>query len=345
MLTQPKPRDPIVENVFDSGTFVELIAPSKCRKSFFALQLANCIATGTKFLAWSVPRPRKVLLVNVELIPDRAHERESAMIRGLGIASNELSRLEIANIRGVKLENPVASICATIREKRPDVCIVDPLYLIHGEDENDQRSMTVVFQELSVAHTAVDCALVVVHHDAKGNPGDRQKRDRGSGTGIMGRFSDSRILLTPHRDDPDGLICVETLCRYFPPQPAITCRFEESRLVVADDIEAAPQTSRHTRTIKSDKAIEDAVNFLIADIIANGPHSSTALRTKMSSKNSGGLGLMTNKTKQSKCFERLKEKASEPGAGFSFVQYRTVLYFGTHERLQEFTRPKAYKDD
>ena len=345
MKTQPKPRDPIVENVFDSGTFVELIAPSKCRKSYFALQLANCIATGTKFLAWTVPRPRKVLLINVELIADREHDRESAMIHGLGIQPAELSRLEIANIRGVKLENPVAAICATIREKRPDVCIVDPLYLIHGEDENDQRNMTALFQELSVTHVAANCALVVVHHDAKGKPGDREKRDRGSGTGIMGRFSDSRILLTPHRDDPDGLICVETLCRYFPPQPAITCRFEENRLVMVDDVEAAPQTSRNTRTVKTETAIEDAVNVLIADIIANGPFTSSALRMKMYSKERGGLGLMTNNTKQAKCFEQLKKKASEPGSAFSFVQIGNSVYFGTHEHLHELVRPKVYKDD
>jgi hypothetical protein len=34
------PRDPVIEGVLDAGTFVELIAPSKARKSFFAMQMA-----------------------------------------------------------------------------------------------------------------------------------------------------------------------------------------------------------------------------------------------------------------------------------------------------------------
>jgi len=343
MQTPSKPRDPVIENVFDSGTFVEIIAPSKCRKSFFALQLANCVASGRKFLGWAVPRRRRVLLINVEILPDREHDRLSGMVRTLNLLGEDLERLLVCNIKGLELPDPVGAICATIRHEKPEVCIIDPLYLIHGEDENDQKAMTDVFRRISSVQVETQCTIIVVHHDAKGKAGDRDKRDRGSGSGIMGRFSDSRIILTPHKDNPEDLVCVETLCRYVPPQPGLVCRFVDGVLQVEESEECTPDTTKtsKTRFMKSEKAVEDAVERMGMEIIQGGPFNATALHARMGK---DGLGIVTNYTLQNKVIEALKQSAMLPGNAFGLLEKGKSFWFGTPEKLAVLAEPKAYKD-
>lgn len=343
MQTPSKPRDPVVEDVFDSGTFVEIIAPSKCRKSFFALQLANAVASGRKFLSWHVPRCRRVLLINVEILPDREHDRLAGMVRALNMTHEDLERLLISNIKGLDLPDAVGAICATIRHEKPEVCIIDPLYLIHGEDENDQKAMTEVFRRISSVQRETQCTIVVVHHDAKGKAGDRDKRDRGSGSGIMGRFSDSRILLTPHKDNPEELVCIETLCRYVPPQPGIVCRFVDGVLQVEESEDCTPDTTKSARPkfMKSEQAVSDAVERIGLEIIQRGPFNVSALHMMMGSK---GLGLVTNTKLQNKVVDLLKQSADIPGNAFGAIEKGKAVYFGTPEKLAEMAEPKAYKD-
>ena len=68
--TPPPPLDSIVEELFGVGEKGEIIAPSKARKSFFAIDLAVHIAAGRDWLGFKIPRPRRVLLFNLEISRD-----------------------------------------------------------------------------------------------------------------------------------------------------------------------------------------------------------------------------------------------------------------------------------
>lgn len=333
------PRDPIIEGVVDAGTFVELIAPSKCKKSFFALQLATCVASGMKFLVWPVPRPRKVLLINVELIPDRAHDRHCAMVRSLGTPREDLSRMLVSNIRGLEISDTVGAICATIREYRPEMTVIDPIYLVTGEDESDPVAMTELCKRLLATMSETRSAMLIVHHDAKGKPGDRDKRDRGSGSSVMGRFCDGRLILTPHKDDPDNLICVETLYRYLPPQPGITTRLQDGCLVVVEDAECAPETSKPQRTLKSDSVLEAAVNAIIPDIVNGGPYSGSVIKDKLRAHG------VTNNTKLAEGVKKLRAIGGDKAAPFTFTDLGGGrVLFGTIDALREIAMPRGTAD-
>jgi RecA-family ATPase len=280
-----------------------------------------------------VPRCRRVLLINVEILPDREHDRLSGMVRALNMTHEDLDRLLISNIKGLDLPDAVGAICATIRHEKPEVCIIDPLYLIHGEDENDQKAMTEVFRRISSVQKETACTIVVVHHDAKGKAGDRDKRDRGSGSGIMGRFSDSRILLTPHKDNPEELVCIETLCRYVPPQPGIVCRFVDGILQVEENHECTPETSKVEKAAKmpSDKKIEDAAHGVAIEIVRGDRTFDVTEAKEIAHKNQW----LTNKTALSSMAKLLREYASS-GCGFEFVATSTDGargHFGTREAL------------
>lgn len=333
------PRDAIIEGVIDSGTFVLLIAPSKCKKSFFALQLCTCTASGMKFLSWAVPRPRKTLLINVELHPDRAHDRHSRMTQSMGTPRDDLSRLLVSNIRGLEITDCVGAICATIREHRPELTVIDPIYLVSGEDESDPVAMTAMCKRLLATMSETRSSIVIVHHDAKGKPGDRDKRDRGSGSSIINRFCDGSIILTPHKDDPDNLICVESLYRYLPPQEGITTRLEGGRLVVVEGETCAPETSKPVRTVKNDDVLDAALDSIAEDIVMHGPYSSSAVRMKL--KDMG----VTNNTKQTDGIKRLKAMSDKGTYGFKFTDMGgNRAMFGTYESLREIAMPKVCLD-
>jgi hypothetical protein len=183
-------------------------------------------------------------------------------------------------------------------------------------------------------------AVIFVHHDAKGKPGDRSKTDRGSGSSIMGRFCDGRLILTPHKDDPDRLICVETLYRYLPPQPGITCQLEDGRLVIVEGEECVPETSKPVRVLKSDTVLESAVQAVIPDIIANGPYHASVVKTKLKD-----LGVANN-NKQTEGVRRLKALSAVTGSGFSFLELGGGrVSFGTREALIELAKPRAYPEE
>jgi hypothetical protein len=260
----PRP-DALIEQLIDAGTYCELIAPSKCRKSFFALNLACCLASGRKFLNWTVPRPRRVLLINIEIQPDREHDRLSMVTTAIGMKPEELGNLAFANLRGIELRNPLDAICQLMLAERFDLVIIDPLYLIHGEDESDQKAMTVVFNKLQVTQKRAGCALLVVHHDAKGKAGDRDKRDRGSGTSVMGRFSDTRIILTPHQEAPDDLICVETIMRNYKTTPGFVVNMETGSFTTSE-VMVAPEKSSRKKTTKYEEVKTDSLAAVIKRI-------------------------------------------------------------------------------
>lgn len=275
LVTVPRP-DGLLEGLLDMGNYCELIAPSKCRKSFFALNMACCVATGRKFLAWNVGRPRRVLLINVEIHPDREHDRLMMMTQAIGIRPDELGNLSFANLRGMELRSPLAAIQQLILSQKHDLVIIDPLYLIHDEDENDQKAMTTVFKQLAATQKKAGCALLVVHHDAKGKAGDRDKRDRGSGTGVMGRFCDARIVMTPHAEDPDNMICIETIVRDHKPTSGFVISMDTGTFQVVDAA-LLPETSKRPRapTKPASEVVDEAVAATIQRIKPMGKMTTT----------------------------------------------------------------------
>ena len=64
-------------------------------------------------------------------------------------------------------------------------------------------------------------AIIYVHHDTKGSPGDKDIRDRGAGSNVLGRDYDACVTLTAHASDPDATV-VEVLLRNYPPQDPFT---------------------------------------------------------------------------------------------------------------------------
>ena len=85
LATPPPPLDCVVDELFEAGDKGEIIAPSKARKSFFTIDLAAHIAAGRDWLCFKIPRPRRVLLFNLEIKPAWMKRRFFRRLAAYGI--------------------------------------------------------------------------------------------------------------------------------------------------------------------------------------------------------------------------------------------------------------------
>jgi hypothetical protein len=239
---EPPAVDPVLLDTYDTGDKVSLIGASKTRKSFFALQEAVCLAAGRDFLAWRVPRPRRVLMVQTEIQERHYWRRVRRMCEALGIAPEEIAdRLQVVNGRGCGIG--VEHLQHYAEETRAEMVVVDPLYKFNRGDENSAENMAALMSRFDELTQSTGAAVKYVHHDGKGSPGDRETRDRGSGSGVLGRDYDACVTLTEHRDQEDALV-IGVLLRNYPPQPGFTVKWEEGCFHLANDLMAVAATSR-----------------------------------------------------------------------------------------------------
>lgn len=224
LTTEPPAPDQILADAFDRGDKVAIIGSSKLRKSFFLLQGALSLASGRDFLGWSVPKARRVFVVQLEIQRHHFHRRFKRMAAALELTQEALQdRFQIVNGRGLALAGAggIEAIKRAVLPFGPDLICIDPLYKINTGAENAAEDMKTVLGLFDQLAEQTGAAVLYVHHDAKGFSGDRDIRDRGSGSGVLGRDYDACFTLTPHATEDDAVV-VETLLRNYRPQEAST---------------------------------------------------------------------------------------------------------------------------
>ncbi len=254
---EPPNIETIIPFLLDRGDKMFIIGPPKVRKSFFTLQMALSIAGGIDFLGWPIPEPKRVGLVQFEIKAEHFWRRVRRLARGLGIDASLLDdRLQILNMRGKPPRLDVMPGAC-------DVLIFDPLYKIYAAVGADENAATEVGKVLGAVDGVVetqDVAAVLVHHDAKGRPGDRDSRDRGAGSGVLSRDYDCCLTLTPHKDHPEDAVVLEVLQRnYKSPEPFVA-RWFDDHFAVEDELAPEMETTRSAMVRKqTGPSIEELV--------------------------------------------------------------------------------------
>lgn len=248
--SEPPPPDQIIADLFDKGDKLGIIGGSKQKKSFFFIQMVMCIATGRDFLGLLIPKKRRVLMVQFEINKNHYHRRINKMAKALGITAEELGEnLLIINARGRKLTvvDVESEICRTTLENEVEFVAFDPLYKLMTEGENgaaDFRPILCAFDYLAEKATA---AVAYVHHDPKGEAGDRNLQDRGSGSNILGRDYDACFALSAHGCGDDNVAVVEVLLRNYPPRDGISIEWDGNCFVPRPDLPATKRTSNNKK--------------------------------------------------------------------------------------------------
>jgi hypothetical protein len=229
LTTEPPEPDQIIKDVVDVKDKLAIIGSPKMRKSFYLLQGLLCIAAGKKFLPWIIPKPRRILHIQYEIQDHHYHRRLRNMAKALNIKTDDLGdRLWILNARGLGITGPegIEKITQIAIQFKPDLITVDPLYKLSTGAENEARDTKTMFDDIDKMAEKIGAGVWYVHHDAKGFSGDRDIRDRGAGSNVLGRDYDACITLTPHVTEPTAAV-VEVLLRNYRPQEPFVALWAE----------------------------------------------------------------------------------------------------------------------
>jgi len=217
----PQLHPPIVDGLLREGETLNLIAPSKTRKSWLALHLACCVATGRPWLDFPT-RAGRVLILDNELHAATIANRIPRVAEALGIPLDQLAdTLCVESFRG-KLRD-IFGLRSYFRVLRGfKLVVLDSLYrfLPREADENSNAGMAAVYNALDKYAQDGGFAFVCVHHSSKGIQAGKALTDVGAGAGAMARATDAHLVLRDH--EQEDCVAVEAVTRSFPP-PAAFC--------------------------------------------------------------------------------------------------------------------------
>lgn len=268
LATPPPPLDCIVEELFEAGEKGEIIAPSKARKSFFAIDLVAHIAAGRDYLCFKIPRPRRVLLINLEIGRDWMKRRFFSRLAAYAIRPEEIREtLHIVNARS-KGQDVREQAVEAVRRARAEVAIIDPRYklLLPTESENAGEGVAGVL-DLQDQIAEAGAASIFVGHDSKGTAGDKDDRDRGAGSGWTGRDCDFRIVLSPHADDPQDAVVLSIMRRNFPPFADVTIRHDGDSFQLDEGTAPRKETSFTRKQTAKTAQPMDTLRPVVLDIL------------------------------------------------------------------------------
>lgn len=142
-------------------------------KSLFALQFALCVAAGVPFMTFQVPRPRRVLLVQFEMMDSMVTDRLKPMINALLDKHPDKREILAMNLEIISadkkqlFENAYVKITGNLMATKDpfDVLIIDNLYTSSEVDtvKNDQlRNLISTIENIKNEFRL--SVLVVAHH-------------------------------------------------------------------------------------------------------------------------------------------------------------------------------------
>ncbi|MEF3698712.1 AAA family ATPase [Desulfolutivibrio sp.] len=177
---RPPPLIPALK--WNKGATLMISGETGVGKSFYALELAYALASGTDFLGLPVSGPQKVVIIQSENDAETMRERMESRIAAKGGNEDNLWLVEegqYASYSGTLVDhngkptNNTSKLAETLKETSPDVIIVDPLSDFHTAKENDAIMGVVIKEIQSVARAVGGAGLVIIHHHGKpGKPGE-----------------------------------------------------------------------------------------------------------------------------------------------------------------------------
>ena len=192
----PELAPPLIDGVLRQGHKMLIAGPSKAGKSYALIELCCAIAEGKKWLEWNCTQG-KVMYVNLELDRASCLHRFKDVYTALGIAPDNLSDIDIWNLRGrsVPMDKLAPKLIRRASKKNYIAIIIDPIYKVITGDENSADQMAHFCNQFDKVCTELGCAVIYCHHHSKGAQGGKRSMDRASGSGVFARDPDALIDL------------------------------------------------------------------------------------------------------------------------------------------------------
>lgn len=211
----PPPQRFVIEGMLPEPVAAAVVAPGSTGKSFFLMQIAACVTTGTPFMGQAIPNPGAVLMYGAE-------DDESEMSRRLHAIAQEYEwdgdRLDIEELGerfypfscvgqdnrlvkdGERVESKIQGLIDTAGAI-PDLrlIILDPVSRFRAGEENNNDDNTRFAEALEHIRQQTGVTVLVAHHSRKGSDGDSVDDMRGGSA-----FSDAlRFVATLSRPNEE----------------------------------------------------------------------------------------------------------------------------------------------
>lgn len=184
----------LIEGVLRQGHKMLIAGPSKAGKSFLLIELCIAIAEGRKWICWNCAQG-KVLYVNLELDRASCLHRFKDVYTALKISPENLSNIDIWNLRGnsVPMDRLAPKLIRRAKQNGYIAVIIDPIYKVITGDENSADQMANFCNQFDKICTELGTAVIYCHHHSKGSQTGKRTMDRASGSGVFARDPDALL--------------------------------------------------------------------------------------------------------------------------------------------------------
>lgn len=192
----PQLAPPLIEGILRQGHKMLVAGPSKAGKSFTLIELCIAIAEGKKWLNWQCAQG-KTLYVNLELDRPSCLHRFKDVYNALGIKPNNLTNIDIWNLRGksIPMDKLAPKLIRRASKKDYIAVVIDPIYKVITGDENSADQMANFCNQFDKICNELGTSVIYCYHHSKGSQGGKRSMDRASGSGVFARDPDALLDL------------------------------------------------------------------------------------------------------------------------------------------------------
>jgi len=185
----------LIESIWTACAVGVIGGAPKCCKSWFGLDMAVSVATGTPFLGRFVvkqPGPVLVFLAEDSLPAVRARIQALCTERNLDIDQLDLFVITASTLR-LDLTEDQQRLKATLAFLNPRLLLLDPLVRLHRLDENSAADISKLLGFIRDMQRTYHTAIALVHHASKKHRAQLGQALRGSSD--LHAFGDSNAYL------------------------------------------------------------------------------------------------------------------------------------------------------
>lgn len=265
---------PLIESLLTPDGCGWIAGEEKLGKTYFALEEALALALGDTVAGrFPVPTRQRIVFIEEEDPPRRAHLRLRALLRGRGLDpddpawQHDLDQwFQIQVWCGFKLEDPtwMARLDATCTSFKPAVIYMDVLRKITRKDLNKQVDMEPLLDSLDHLRRTHGVLFRLLHHDRKvqGFRAGRGSQEM-AGSFVLAAWGECSLFFEPIGRTSGGPCRVEVQVKDGPPVPGF-------QLTI--DAEGPPHAPTLVRLSASDPPAQtQAVDDLVLQAVATLP--------------------------------------------------------------------------
>jgi RecA/RadA recombinase len=201
-----EPPEWLVRGIVETGCTAEIFGDPGTYKSFVALDMAACIATGTPFFGHEVRRGPVVYVAGEGQRGIRRRLRAWEIVSGETLENAPLyvSGGPTALTDAKMVQDTIDAIDEACGEGPPALLVVDTLARNIGGDEQSTVDTGLMFRHSDEMRERWGCAVLYVHHSGHG------AKDRGRGSSNIRASMDIELQATKDADDVMRLTSTKT---------------------------------------------------------------------------------------------------------------------------------------